>query len=131
MSLYVKSLGCIFFTVIICVVLAKQGKEISLLLTIASCAMVASVAVLLLEPVTNLILKLETLGNLNSGMVMIILKTIGVGLLSQISSGICADAGNATLGKVLQFLTCAVLLGLSTPLLQELISIVEMVLGNL
>ena len=129
--MFVKCIAIVLLSVIIGITLTKQGKDISLALSIAVCCMVATVAISYLEPVKDLILKIEQLGNLNRNMVTIILKAIGVGFLAQITTAICNDAGNAALGKTLQFLACAVLLSLSVPLLQELLAITESILQNL
>jgi hypothetical protein len=44
---------------------------------------------------------------------------------------VCADAGNASLGKVLQILASAVILWLSLPVFTALIELIQKILGEL
>lgn len=130
MDIFIKAAGGVLVALVLHLILAKQGKDISLLLTIAVCCMVASSAVSYLDPVIVFFEKLQTLGQIDSGMLEIILKAVGIGLLSEITCLICTDAGNAALGKTLQLLASAVILWMSVPLFNSLISLVEEVLGS-
>lgn len=130
MDIFIKAAGGVLVALVLHLILAKQGRDISLLLTIAVCCMVASSAVSYLGPVIVFFEKLQTLGQIDSGMLEIILKAVGIGLLSEITCLICTDAGNAALGKTLQLLASAVILWMSVPLFNSLISLVEEVLGS-
>lgn len=110
-------------------VLIKNGKDMALLLTIAVCCMVMLAAVKYLEPVLAFFRKLESIGNLDSQMLKILLKAVGIGLLAELTSLICADSGNSALGKGLQFLASAAILWLSIPLLDELLTLLDTILG--
>ena len=129
MDIFLKSVAGVLIAVVLCLVLAKQGKDMSLLLTIAVCCMVVSAAVSYLQPVVDFLQRLETLGQLNSQMLSILLKAVGIGLLAEITGLVCADAGNASLGKVLQLLASAAILWIAIPLLNELMELIETILG--
>jgi len=75
--------------------------------------------------------RLAQVGQLNHEMLNVLQKVVGIGLVSQIAGFICTDAGNQTLGKALQIITTAVILCVSVPLLEEILSLVEAVLGEL
>ena len=75
--------------------------------------------------------QLESLGNLNSQMVQILFKVVGIGLVSEIAAMICSDAGNASLGKSLQILGSAVILWLSIPVFQTLLELIRQIIGGL
>ena len=111
--------------------LAKQNKEMTTLLTIAVCCMVVVAALGFLQPVLELLRQLESIGNLNTEMVQILFKVVGIALVSEIASMICADAGNASLGKALQMLGSMVVLWLSIPAFQALLSLIQQILGDL
>lgn len=131
MGIFLKIVIAILLTVVLCVVLAKQGREISLLLSVAVCCMVGIAAFAFLNPVIEFANKLLTMANLNSELYGILLKCVGIGLLTQITVLICNDAGHAALGKMLQITSSITILRLSIPLLQKLIDILESILGNL
>jgi hypothetical protein len=63
-------------------------------------------------------------------MMGILLKVVGIGLIGEISALICTDSGNASLGKILQILSAAVILRLALPLLEQFLDLLEKVLGN-
>lgn len=130
MDLFFKAAAVVLITVILGLALAQQGRDITLLLTIAACCMVVTAAVVYLEPVIAFFRELENLGQLDPDMLGILLKAVGIGLIAEVSGLICADAGNAALGRALQVLAAAVVLYLSLPLLNRLMELVQEILGE-
>lgn len=128
MEIFTKTAGGILVATLLFLVLSKQGKEFSLLLTVTVCCMVAAVAVVYLEPIVVFFEKLQTVGQLDSSLLEVVLRAVGIGILSEITSLICADAGNAALGKSLQILASAVVLWMSVPLFTSLLELVEEIL---
>ena len=131
MDIFIKATAGVLIAVVLCLVLSKEKKDISILLVIVVCSMVAAVAISYLQEIITFIHTLEKVGNLNSSLIKILLKCLGIGLLSQITSMICADSGNAALGKVLQILSSAVVLWLCIPLFTQLLELVENMMGAL
>ena len=129
MDIFLKAAGGVLIAVVLIMALSKQGKDVSLLLTIAVCCMVVSAAITYLQPVTEFFRRLQSIGQLSTDTLTILLKAVGIGLLAEITALICTDAGNASLGKVLQFMATAVILWLSIPLLNELIELIDNILG--
>ena len=128
MGVFLKATGGVLIAVVLYLVIAKQGKELSLLLTIAVCCMVAVAAVGFLQPVIEFVFRLQSVGQLDSDLLTTVLRSVGIGILSEVTALICADAGNASLGKVLQLLGCAVILGMAIPLFSSLLSLIEEIL---
>lgn len=114
---------------ILALVVGKQSKDMSLLLTLAVCVMVSLAALQFLEPVMELIRELRRLGNLDSESVSIALKSAGIGLLSELVGLICADAGERSMGKAAELLASAAILWLSLPLLRGILTLIEGVLS--
>lgn len=131
MDIYLKVTAGVLVTAIMCLVLAKHGADISLLLTLAVCCMVVGTAVYSLSPVLQFVERLVDAGGVDHGILDVFLKVIGIGLISQFAGLICADAGNQSLSKVLQFMTTVVILCLSTPILEEMLSLLENLLGEI
>jgi hypothetical protein len=69
--------------------------------------------------------------NLNGGFVAILLKTVGISIVSDIAIMICNDSGNTALGKILNVLTTAVTLWVCMPLFTELLDLMENILQAL
>lgn len=131
MDTFLKATACIFVALILYLILAKHNKDLSTLLTVAVCCLIGVSAVNYLQPVVQFISKLQGLGNLNSDMLEIILKAVGIALLTEITSLVCIDAGNSSLGKVLQMIAVAVILWISLPLFASLIDLVEEILESI
>lgn len=130
MSGFLQAAAGVLLTVILVLALGKEGKQTALLLVLAVCAMVCVLALGYLSPVVDFMKKVSELGGLNNEMLGILLKVVGIGLIGEIASLICTDSGNASLGKVLQILSAAVILRLALPLLEQLITLLERVLGE-
>ena len=130
MSGFLQAAAGVLLTVILVLALGKEGKQTALLLVLAVCAMVGALAMAYLEPVIEFINKLCTVGKLNAEMLGILLKVVGIGLVGEIAGLVCADSGNASLGKVLQLLSAALILRLSLPLLEQLLDLLEQIMGE-
>lgn len=131
MDLYFKVVAGVSVAIILSLALAKKTQDISVLISIAVCCMVMGAAVYFLTPLVDLIKQLQLIGNLDSGAFSILLKAVGIGLIGEISSLICADSGNTALGKALQILSVIVILWLSLPLMTALLETVQNMLGEL
>ena len=64
-------------------------------------------------------------------MVEILMKSTGIGIITEIANLVCKDAGNESMGKSMQLLGTAVILYLSLPLFQTLIELLQKILGEL
>lgn len=122
--------GCLV-ALILGLVLSKQGKDITLILTVAVCCMIAFAAVTYLRPVIGFFERLQNIGNLNQSMLTVLLKAVGIALITQIINLICTDCGNAAMGKTVQMLSTAVILSLSVPLFEHLLDLLNEILGAL
>lgn len=130
MDVYVKAVCGILVCTVICLVLAKQGKDFSVLLILCVCCLVIGAAVSYLKPVVELMERLSQLGQLDVSLLGVLLKAVGIALISETAMLVCKDAGTGSMGKALQILATAVILWLSIPLMNELIDLVENILGN-
>lgn len=106
-----------------------RSSQIGILLGLTACVMVAGAAAAYLEPVTALLDALQETGTLDGDMIAILLKAVGIGLVTEIASMICTDSGNASLGKTFQLLGTAVILWLSIPLFTGLLELIQEILG--
>lgn len=130
MDIFLKAGAAALITVVLCLILSKRDKDIALLLTVAGCCLLVILAVTYLEPVFAFFSQLQTLGDMDSDVLGILLKAVGIGLLSEICGLICTDVGNSALGKALQIVATAVILWISLPLLRSLMDLVGEILGE-
>lgn len=131
MDLFLKAVAAALITAVLGLMLAKQGKDLYLLLTLAACAMIAAVAFAYFKPVISFLNRLTDMTKLNTDLLAVILKTVGIGMIGELSGLICTDAGDAALAKTIQILTAAMILWLSIPLFESLLDLVQAILGEL
>jgi stage III sporulation protein AD len=109
---------------IICVVagaLVKQMKnEISFAVKVAGSLLAFGVVILSLQDVLSRTVEIFFIGGF-SEYVEVILKALGVAILTHIVSGICKDLGEGTLAGVVEFAGKVEILILSLPMIEELL----------
>ena len=125
---FFKITACVIVSLVLYLALNKQGKDFGVLLSIAACCIILGAAASFLEPIITFIDKLETIGNFNLDVVQVMIKAVGIALISEITCLMCSDAGNASLGKALQILASVVILWLAIPLFTSLINLIEEIL---
>lgn len=131
MNLFWKMTAAILLSVILSLALEKQEKDFSILLNMAVSCMCAMIAFFYLEPVLDFFHELESTGNLSNRMITVLLKAVGIGLVTELAGLICADAGCNGLGKSLQILGSSAILYISIPIFQGLLNLVRDILGEL
>ena len=129
MAMYLKCAGAALVGVVLVLTLGR--KEMGLVLSAAVCAMIALVAMEYLEPVLDLLGRLEDLGGLDGTMISILLKCVGIGLITEIAGMVCTDSGNGPMAKTLQLLGTAVVLWLAVPLFDGLLTLIQEILEGL
>ena len=131
MDIFLKVTAGVLVVTIVTLTISRYSSDISLLLTMLVCAMVLISAVTLLKPVIEFMRRLVKIGGIENEVFHILLKSAGIGLISQVACTICSDGGNQSLSKALQFLATTVILMLCLPLFERLLQIVETVLGGI
>lgn len=128
MDVYFKLLSVVILASILALTLAKQGTDFSLMLTLLVCSVVLTSSVQFLRPIFSFFTSLSDLLGDSADIMKLLMKIVGVGVVSQITEMVCNDAGNTSLGKVLHILTISVILWLSLPILEELVSLMKSIL---
>ncbi len=131
MDTFWKAAGAVLIALILSLSLEKQGKEFGVLLTTALCCMLGIGFFVLLGPVLDFLYELQALTELDGGTLKILLKLVGISLVGETASLICADAGAGSLGKGLQLMASGVILSLSVPVFRSLLQVVQEILGGL
>ena len=126
-----KTTALVLLTVILSLSLDKTERDISAVMGIVVLCIAACAAVTILNPVLNYLVELQRLFHLPDDLISILLKAVGIALVAELSASICADAGNASLGKMLQILGGAAVLTLSVPMFRTLMTIIKEMIGGL
>ena len=129
MELYMRSAALVLLAVILTLVISRQSRDMSILLSLGVCVIVMISCVSFLSPIIEFIRELRRIGDLEQAFLGILLKCVGVGLLSELAALICADAGENAMGKSLQILSGIVIVGLRLPLMKQVFVLLEEVRG--
>ena len=131
MERFLQAAAGVMAAMVLWIFLSKQGKEYALILSLGACSLVLLMFFQFFRPVVELLHRLQDLGDLQPEWLSVMLKALGIGLVVEMSSLICADAGNAALGKTMQILGAAAVLWLSIPLINSLLELLQQILGGL
>jgi len=129
MNVFWKTAAGILTAVILWINVNKSNKDVSILMTLAVCAMAMIASAVFIEPIVSFVKKLQEIGKLDSDLVSVVLKVVGVGIVTEIAVLICKDAGNESMGKTLQFVSASVVLWMSIPVFEKLLSLLDKILG--
>ena len=130
MDIFLKICAFVMTAVILGLVLSNQRKEIAFLLILAAGIMLGTLVVRYLSPVFDFYKTLRDIGGLDNVLLSTMLKCVGIGFVGDITSAVCNDAGYGALGKLLQILATVLILGLSVPLFERLLSLIEEILST-
>ena len=129
MDIFLKATAAILVTTILYLTVAKQSKEVAMLIVIAGSCMVVLAAISFLKPIIDFINKIKNITKLDNGILQVIIKAVGIGIITEITCLFCNDTGNASLGKSLNVLSTAIILWISLPIFEQLIELLDKVLG--
>jgi hypothetical protein len=131
MDIYLKAIGGVLVALMLCLALGNRGKEFAVLLALMVSAMVIMAGLSYFSSVLDFFAQLQSLIGLDNDLLNVLLRAVGVGLIGEIAGLICADGGQAALGKALQILTSGVILWVSLPLYSQILKLVEELLSGL
>ena len=128
MNDFIKAATIALVAVVLNLILAKQNRDIAVLLTTAVCALSIIFAMGYFHPVIDFLRKLKVIGQLDGQLFGILMKVVGIGVISEIAGLICSDTGNGAMGKAIQILASGVILWIGLPLLNNLLQLIENIL---
>ena len=96
----------------------------------AACAAALGLAAGALEPVVAFFRRLQSLAGVEEALFAPLLKTLAIGVLTQISSAFCRDAGEQALSRIAELGGTALALYAALPLAQAVLQTVEQLMGG-
>ena len=131
MTVYFKIIASSLMCLMMYMVLNKYSKDFSLLLSIAACTMILVVCISYIGPIMQFLNKLEVIGQLNSDTIKVLFRSVGVGILAEITTMLCNDAGNSSLAKTITLSSSIVILYMCLPLFEGMIDVISGILGEI
>lgn len=112
-------------TAVLVLTVQKQTPELGLLLSLAACVLAVLLIFAWLSPVLALIRRLGGASGLDESLTEPLLKVLGIGLLTQVTSAVCSDAGQSAMARLLELGGGLLCLCLSLPLLNAVLTLFE------
>ena len=131
MDIYWKALCAAIVGIMLCLILSKNSKDYGTLIVILLCALLCSAAAGFIIPILSLLDKLSTISGTGVAWLEILLKTVGLSLIGETVTSICAESGHNAIGKSLQFLTTVVIIWICLPLVEYFLELIESILEML
>lgn len=126
-----QAAALVLLAVIVSIFLAKQNGDIVLAVSIGASIVVLGIAVRYFEPVIDYLEQLQSMAKVDEALMEVLLKSVGIGMITEIVCLICVDAGRAALAKSLQILSAAVMLWMSIPLLKSLLELLSTIMEGI
>jgi len=131
MDIFLKVISVSLIAAILGLVISKESKDTALLISITACVMIAWAGFSYLRPVLSFFDTLMDITQIDPEMLKILLKATGVGILGELTSLVCTDAGNGALGKAVQLTSSIVIIWIALPLFEGLLQLIESVMEGI
>ena len=126
--LKIAALGIL--TALLVTVLKKQSPESALLLSLSACILIALVVLDALKPLLRFFQTLQKQTQLEDGMLAPVAKAVGIGLLTQMSSTVCADAGQGAIARLIELCGGILTLSVALPLFEAVLELIGNIGGG-
>ncbi len=104
--------------------------EIGLALGIISSIVLALYGLKEMKKILEIFETIETYSGIPKSYFKILLKLIGISFLCEFTSNLCKDAGQATIGKQMEFIGKLSILVVSIPIFQGLLETIQKLIGS-
>lgn len=131
MEVLFKSIAVSLLIIFIGLIIDRQAKEFQILLSLVICIVISIVIMRFIQPIFVFLQELKELGDLNGDILSILLKSVAIALITEISALICSDSGNGSVSKILQMLGTVIILWLSIPIFEKILNLIQKLLGEL
>jgi stage III sporulation protein AD len=108
--------------------LKSRTPELSSMLSLAICVVIIGICVSRMKSIIQVVDKLNSYINIDSGYLIILLKLIGIAYVCEFAAGISREAGYGAIASQIELLGKLTMLVVSLPVL---LSVLEMVVGML
>ena len=120
----ISGVGVLLSAAFLSAVLRSQRPELALGLGLAAGLLVAGLLLSQAMPLMTSLRRLTALGGLSEGSLSVALRSAGVCLVTQLTADTCRDAGESALASKAELVGRVLLLWLSLPLFEQILTLV-------
>ena len=119
------ALGAVGVTAALCAVVVRQkAPEIAMLLALSACVLLLWNTLPILETIRDVLDQLSDLAGLSPTVLQPVLKTVGLALVTKLSSALCRDAGEGGIASFLETAGSAAAVLVCLPLLRMVLQLI-------
>lgn len=123
-SVWVVAVGALLCAAFLAVVLRAQRPELAMGLSLAAGVLVTVLVLKELAPLASTLRRMTALGGFSEGAFSVVLRAAGVCLITQLTADTCRDAGESALASKAELAGRFVLLLMSLPLFEEILTLI-------
>lgn len=124
MEYVVKSAVAAVAAAILSLVIKKSNPELALTLGLIAAVLAVYFAIHAIQPVLNVVEELKDTASLAGDIYVPVLKCLGIGIITQIGSGLCKDAGQSAAGTGVELCGTAAAILCTLPLISRILTII-------
>lgn len=110
---------------ILSLVIKKNNPELAMLLGLIAAVLAVYFALDAVRPVLDMMEELKNTASLAGDIYLPVLKCLGIGIITQIGSGLCKDAGQTAAGTGVELCGTVAAILCTLPLIRSILSIIE------
>lgn len=120
-----KIIGVAFVTAIAALLLRGTKPELSFAVTVTGILVILLFLVDILQESLTIFTKIAELTGVENGLIKILLKIVGVGYIAEFSAGILTDFGSPSVADKVSLCGKVVILTLSFPIIESLLTLIQ------
>lgn len=130
MAEFLKIAGIALTAALLSSVLDRRDHALSMAMGLLACAMALYGCVRSFAPAARLMEELSDLSGLGGEYLEPLVKTAGVGIVTQIACAVCSDCGQNALAKLAELCGSAAAVCMTLPLLRSVLELIEQLMGG-
>ena len=115
---------------VLTVVLRRDAGAVALAVAFVCCFALVSCLLGLLTPLLRFREELRQTAGLSTAILSPLLKSVAIGLITEVAAGVCSDAGQSSLAKFVQLCGVAAALYVALPLMEAILSMLQTLNGG-
>lgn len=125
MELLIKAAAIAAVGVVLTLVLKKNSPETAILMTLALCCLLLYLTLDVLGNITDFITELSDFAGVTSAAISVVLKTVGIAIVTKLVSSVCSDAGQSSVASALEIVGAAAALYVALPLMKSVFEMIN------
>ena len=130
MELFWKISAVCVLTAVLCLLLRRYSPESALVLSMICAVLALAAALGLLSPVLSFLRELRALSGMEPAAFAPLLKTVAIGILTQITGAFCLDAGEQALCRVVELCGTILAAYCALPLAELVLELLRGLMGG-